>query len=281
LSNQNPINDLSAVFPTIGAQRVKRLAITRVKAETCLFNVTSSNDTVYWTCFPRPGDSVYESTYAITIPQGFYSIINLVDTFVTVFNITVNPAVGTLQATLMSDTNGLYRFYTYRVNPGSPLPSAFINSYTNTVTPVVNNKNGVSNALNEPWGLGLPGINFNDQVFPLSSLQAVHWARPLSYGPRYFDICSQALTMDSKTMNPDLRAPGDSIARVFLESPLPHQIDKTWQEPLNWINVEDRPLTNVDLRIVIDKYSPMDTNDWPNSKEISRVNLDVEVTIEF
>jgi hypothetical protein len=282
LNANNPITALEGVFTSAGAQRVKRLAITRVVANVCLLNVSANNDTVYWTTTPRPGDTVYDATFVITIPQGFYTPSQLVTAFQAAFNASVSPAYAQCQVT-QQGTTGVYQVYTYRTTVATPNPGAFINSYTNTVTPATSNKNGTSTALNKAWGLGLAGANFNDQAPGSTTFYSYTWMQPLAYNARYFDICSRALTMDTKTMNPDLDAPPDAIARVFLESSLPHQIDYTWPEPLNWVNVEDRPLTNIDLRVVLDNnyQGPDDTNLFPNPSALSRVNSYVEVTIEF
>lgn len=281
LSLQNPITSLEGVFTTAGAQRVKRLAVTRVKANVCLVNVNAANNVIYYSASPRPFDTVYDSTFAITLPIGFFTPADFVAAFVAAFNAQVNPAVASIQATQIG-TTGVYQLYTYRVTTLSSLQGSFINSFKNTVQPIptYSDKDGVSTALNNPWGLGLAGINFSDANPVYGS--AYNWIYPQAYGVRYFDICSTALTMDSKTMNPDLNAPGNSIARVFLESPLPHIVDKTWEEPLNWINVEDRPITSIDLRIALGSpYQMVDTGNYPNGATISRVNVDVEVTIEF
>lgn len=279
LRGEYPLTANTWQFPLVGGQRVKRLGITRVRLQYNIFNVTPENNVVMF--YVTGISAVYLRIYRALLTPGQYTQTELATELVTQLNNSYGVTAFSISA---PDTDNPYLFKL--VFSSLLYTCAFINSYTNTLSPSFNDKNGISTALNRAYGLGLAGVDFSDADTAATPTNDTFWLYMGGYGPRYFDVCSQALTMDSKTMLPDLESPAGMMTRIFLPHPFKGEVDEVYTDPISWFNVEDRPITSVDLK-VIPEYQNTTTNQAPSYPQaigpwgLTRINVDVEVTIEF
>lgn len=271
LKGEEPFQTMAWNFPLVGGQRVKRLAITRLRAVYNIHNITSSNNTFgyYISGFP----TLYDGVRVVTLTPGQYNTTEL---------------IAELQAELNADTPVGYNFSVgtfpnnpllisvtlVNVLPAIPRTFALLTSFT-TSLPSLTNRDFVATALNNTYGLGLRGITISE-ASQVANRTTVLNGYLVGFGVRYFDVCSRSLTMDSKTMLPDLNAASGMLTRLYLPHPYAGEIDERYSEPAAWINVEDRPITSIDLQLVPSQFYPP-TSMWSDF----RLAVEVEVTIEF
>jgi len=222
-------NGSKTVVQNVFANRIKRLAITRIHAKITIPNVTNYNNTFVYNT--GAGDQ------QITIPVGYYSTPTAFANAVAAQTLAVG---NQLVPTLTAGTSDVFQWQ------------------TSTGTVFITSTPGFSNtAMDRPYGLGFLSGRMGTNLLRQTQFTTITPA----FGIRYFDICSRTLTMDTKTQNNDLTTPPGFLHRVYLTSIQPHIIDIELTEPRNWVNVDNRPLDNVDLYIVPDQQIDFTTSE--------------------
>ena len=272
LTGQSPMFSFAWDFPLVGGQRVKRVGVTRVRASYNLYNVTSLNNTFGY--YVSGFVATYLGVQVVRLTPGQYTVAQLAVELQTQLNVDTPPSTS-WTVTVSANNPNLFLINFSSLLPGSS-DVAFITGFTNTNILFPSTKDFIATALNQPYGLGLRGISLEQAL--VGSNRAVNfYAHMQAYGVRYFDVCSRTLTMDSKTMCPDLLAPPGMLTRVFLPHPYHGNFDERYGDPMAWVNVEDRPLTNIDLQFFPNQYYMGDPSPWGSD----RLFVEVEVTIEF
>ncbi len=208
----------------VQARRTRRIFPTNIFCLWCIPNCNIRNNVINFLADGLP--------YTITLTEGFYTPVNLMIALATAMNVAVAALGGwVVTITLQSDTTNVF---VISVNAGHTFQ--FVGG-TGTWDEI---------DTTSKYFLGLIR-----QTAPVSSMTVF---APGFY-TRYFDITSAVLHLDSKTGTIDVDLPANFIYRVYLNSPLPHEINEQIENGIV-INVDpSRMLSSIDITL----YGPDNT----------------------
>ena len=245
--------------------RIKRIALTRIRA---LISIP-----VYNKKFSRIGVNVDGISYILNVS---YDVNISNNAF-----LTTPLEVAQVVAALATTTIPGFSLTIQQLGPNTikwigTKPWAFFN--TGTRNSIITSLYGLGDS-KKSFVLGFPDINFLQSQ---STLQTV-WATTVTgYTTRYIDISSNVITQDSKIIAMGDQ-PGNLVKRLYLESINSHTIDRSFDEPLDWINIDERPINNIDFTLStnldLDK-SDVTRNAVLNPITPLDVYLELELTVE-
>lgn len=246
-------NGVPNVISYAGISRCKRLAVRRATIYATLPLITRFNNQFKY---------VVGSSYDITIPKGIYtSVLQVITAITTAVNATV-PAPSALTATIVTGS-------THTVDWSCGFPFAIVHP-DNLGSSIFNS--GV-------FGIGgdigiLGSANDRNRFYTTTS--------PWLAASR-FDIVSTVLNMDSKLFNGNLQSYSMTVASVPNTVRDDTAVIYNPSEPLRWINIDERPVTNIDIAIYPDSQqdwrSPAATSITPQVTMASIV-AEIEIILE-
>jgi hypothetical protein len=229
LAYQGP-GDFPVINSIVNVRRVSRISPTAYRGYWNIPNVNPKNNVLVF----RTGGV----TYTITIPEGYYTVADLVTTTVAL----MNAAVGgpwVLTATLLPNSVNVYNF---SLNLGNTLE--FIGGSAS-------------------WSL--PDAPLSEYLLDFrrnGGLVNSFTCNPRAVYTPYIDIASAVLTQDSKTGQVDLSQPANFIHRQHINNPLPNFIS---EEIINGVIINVSPfrmLSSIDISLTDSSGTYLYIPDW-------------------
>lgn len=225
-SQNRDIIEFSGVFPvgtdfqTMGGHMInrgKRLALRRVRADICIPTFNQSYNTINIMVNSTPYTVTITCNQTIILnafPNGSLAAAQVIAAAVTTqTGMTLTAASATTNVITWTGNQQWYFFLGGNINPST---------------------------------LGFVDITQNQADNSVSQTTWITYSS--GFSTNYIDISSRALTMDSK-MGGSGNTSSNFLHRIYLANNRPHIIDYYLNEPCQWINVNQRHIDAIDIRL--------------------------------